>query len=475
MMTHYKIQKPVKLRSNPVEEWLFYEENGYCFADIFSMVPLKDIDFEKWNQGRYDSALKAIKEEIPLPPVQLYFNEETRRYTVTDGNHRIAASIDMGMTHIPAIVSKKFNHPIHAKPSTSALKYGKLAEEALYFKTNLQSYFWQNELNIELLFDKVQGNQYIYLVSTPGFWEEQPLVITAIDSSRNAKLSWQGKNLDITGTLEQVKIEIYKFLKTFKKESGNKMSLIVKASEMYNTFGAEDYLVKSFIRHYDNIRRAIPVEAERVFTTKHYLYLGAANISNVLKPILEHNGTPVIDKIPNRIKFYLMHPNYKWVKGDMAALFAVTADNSFIMAKVTDDFANPFSNGVETFKLNIDHELQHFLQAIYKDKERSKSYYESDSEIQAYARTIAKDALNIVKVLYNATLEYASPEKAIRLLTKLQSEKNNLMKQYVDLEVKKFFKAAQGKISVETQQKYYRFVFINFSRLFDEWLGAFKY
>ena len=81
----YNIQKPVKLRNNPVEEWIFYGENGYCFADIFAMVPLKDIDFEKWSQSRYDSALAAIKDGIALPPVQLYFDEEKGRYNVSDG------------------------------------------------------------------------------------------------------------------------------------------------------------------------------------------------------------------------------------------------------------------------------------------------------------------------------------------------------------------------------------------------------
>ena len=106
-MTHYKV-KPFKLRNDPKVQWADYYEDGMFFVERFIMVPVGQIRFNKWNQGRYDFYMDAFKNGRPADPVRLARPwQGGDHYEVSDGNHRVAASIDMGYTHVPAIVSVK--------------------------------------------------------------------------------------------------------------------------------------------------------------------------------------------------------------------------------------------------------------------------------------------------------------------------------------------------------------------------------
>lgn len=106
-MTHYKV-KPYELRNRPEAQWADYYETGSYWQDGFELVPVKDIDYDRWNDGRYEFYMDAFRNGRPADPVRLALPwDGGSRWQVGDGNHRVAASASMGYTHVPALVSRK--------------------------------------------------------------------------------------------------------------------------------------------------------------------------------------------------------------------------------------------------------------------------------------------------------------------------------------------------------------------------------
>lgn len=70
------------------------------------MVPIGSVtDAAAYDAGKLARASAAIASGKALPPVRL-MRAEGGGYTVSDGNHRIAAARAAGHTHVPAIVDR---------------------------------------------------------------------------------------------------------------------------------------------------------------------------------------------------------------------------------------------------------------------------------------------------------------------------------------------------------------------------------
>lgn len=71
------------------------------------MVPIRRIAAPSaWHPERAASTAAAVASGSALPPVRLLGNDRVG-YDISDGNHRIAAAIAAGLTHVPAIVDRR--------------------------------------------------------------------------------------------------------------------------------------------------------------------------------------------------------------------------------------------------------------------------------------------------------------------------------------------------------------------------------
>lgn len=71
----------------------------------FELVPISQIDVPSvWKPSRADSVRERIQEGKPLDPVRLD-REDGGKWGISDGIHRTNVSIELGFTHVPAIVS----------------------------------------------------------------------------------------------------------------------------------------------------------------------------------------------------------------------------------------------------------------------------------------------------------------------------------------------------------------------------------
>jgi len=72
---------------------LEYEQHGDWYETIFENVPISEIELPPpWHSLRYEDNLKRLKETDSMPPVMLYYDDEEKRYKITDGIHRINAA-----------------------------------------------------------------------------------------------------------------------------------------------------------------------------------------------------------------------------------------------------------------------------------------------------------------------------------------------------------------------------------------------
>ena len=133
-MTHYKV-KPYKLHNDPKIQWADYYDSSSYFEDRFVMVPVDKIHFKKWNQDRYDFYMDAFKSGRAADPVRLSRPWHGGDYfEVSDGNHRTAASIDMGYTHVPAIVSVEIKNKQLFSNKTETFRVG--TEQYIFKRSN---------------------------------------------------------------------------------------------------------------------------------------------------------------------------------------------------------------------------------------------------------------------------------------------------------------------------------------------------
>ncbi len=134
--TYYNFSKP-DLRNNRASQYVDWEEDGSYWEQVFDIVPLDKVHYEKWNQSRYDDLLPKMNAGKPIDPVQLCKSPDGM-YSVGDGNHRCAASAALGYTHVPAIVSVQSTQE-PTDTTTSKVNEEKSGRELLMFVESLRA------------------------------------------------------------------------------------------------------------------------------------------------------------------------------------------------------------------------------------------------------------------------------------------------------------------------------------------------
>lgn len=258
------------------------------------------------------------------------------------------------------------------------------------------------------------------------------------------------------------------------------------SQKMFETFGLEDQLVRSFNSHYNKLvrenkdpqaRRAL----QKMFNRRGELYLGAANIGASIKKIMEHHGIPV-DNPPNRVHFFIGYPGKQF--GNANAYF-MRNDDEFYIIKMTPRVFEIPGHGEYDFQDTIEHELQHVLKSLYSGEDApayayeedgfkdALNYYSNDWEIQSFALSIARMALDMIQNMYGASSRFSDPQQ---LQAHLEGKKDSLAGSALKMEVKKFLNGIEESKGVQfpdkVRQKYYQTALRDFYSLFDKWVGG---
>jgi hypothetical protein len=134
--THYNFSKP-DLHNKRASQYVDWEEDGSYWEQVFDIIPLDKVHYEKWNQSRYDDLLPKMKAGKPIDPVYLCKSSDGT-YSVGDGNHRCAVSAALGYTHVPAIVSVQSTQE-PTDTTTSAVNEEKSGRELFMFIESLRA------------------------------------------------------------------------------------------------------------------------------------------------------------------------------------------------------------------------------------------------------------------------------------------------------------------------------------------------
>ena len=120
-----------RLRLDLEEAKRQYQQYGEWYESVFEpMVPIAQIDLPApWKELRYQDNKKKIGETGKMPPAFLEFHDDTRRYAIADGIHRINAAKDLGYTNVPAVVSyRRTYRPGGSNPTRVGYRVGEPQE-----------------------------------------------------------------------------------------------------------------------------------------------------------------------------------------------------------------------------------------------------------------------------------------------------------------------------------------------------------
>jgi len=112
-MSNFKYATP-KLVNRPEIQWADWLENGQYTTQTFELVPVDKIEYDEWRPSKTDALVEKIKAGQAIDPAVFDFVDG--KFKISDGNHRTAASIRLGFTHVPAIVHRL----VKAKPDFPA-------------------------------------------------------------------------------------------------------------------------------------------------------------------------------------------------------------------------------------------------------------------------------------------------------------------------------------------------------------------
>jgi len=120
-----------RLRLDLEEAKRQYQQYGEWYESVFKpMVPIAQIDLPApWKELRYQDNKKKIGETGKMPPAFLEFHDDTKRFTISDGIHRINAAKDLGYTNVPAVVSyRRTYRPGGSNPTRIGYRVGEPQE-----------------------------------------------------------------------------------------------------------------------------------------------------------------------------------------------------------------------------------------------------------------------------------------------------------------------------------------------------------
>ena len=210
----YEVRKPVNIPDRPAENWISFEEQGFYWGHEFELVPINKIRHEVWNQSRFESALEGLREGKQLPAVKLSYDEDQDIYEISDGNHRVAASKEMGYDEVPAIVGKRI-YEAPSRPLEDDIWVEVMSTEGLRVLQQLRSFGYSEFNNFDIAYDKTFSYGYRFLISHTGEWEEEPLMISRNGEDRVANMNFEGETFESRGNIEQIVGDLRVFLGKF--------------------------------------------------------------------------------------------------------------------------------------------------------------------------------------------------------------------------------------------------------------------
>lgn len=253
---------------------------------------------------------------------------------------------------------------------------------------------------------------------------------------------------------------------------------------MFETFGLEEKIHRSFIRHFKEFVKSNEINAlQKEFELKKSVYVGSSVLGNSIKPIIEKYGEPKIE-FPKRLDFILMNRNH--LSAGTSGAFFLYYQNRFIIGKVLNNISDFYE--IKDFEYSISHELQHFLTAIYtgetspkyalepRKTNKFKRYYGDEWEVRSYSTVIALKAINTINDTYEfrtRKMDKLDPERA-KILDKMSQNRMALLTSYINANLQSFFahveEKKKKKMPDDIKQAYYLATVGNFKRLFDKWI-----
>jgi len=207
----YELREPTRIPSNPAQSWLDFQEDGYYWGYVLELVPIDKIKFEVWSKQRLDSALEGLKDGKALPAVNLVYVEDRGVYEVSDGNHRVAASKEVGYDEVPAVVGKKI-YEAPEKPPEDDIMLELMSKEGLAQLSVLKDFGYSSLENFDIVYEDTFSDGYKMLISHSGEWEEEPLFIKIDNGGRIARMNFNGESFESSGTIDNVINDLKSFL-----------------------------------------------------------------------------------------------------------------------------------------------------------------------------------------------------------------------------------------------------------------------
>lgn len=189
---------PYVLHNDPAKSYLDFEEMGKWFEEVFQYLPLDQIQFEAWNEGRFKDNFAKIKKTKKCPPIQTCFDPHINKYVLSDGNHRCAACEKLHYTHVPAIVTvERTTAPKHT-PQVDAKRMERVGWELLHRIKSLKRVDW-------ISVRSSTAKEFVGEIETSGKEDWKYLIKgNVVGGVYNVSLTGQGQNRQLSGTLDQV-------------------------------------------------------------------------------------------------------------------------------------------------------------------------------------------------------------------------------------------------------------------------------
>lgn len=112
-----------------------YDNDGYWSENKIQNIPLQDIEYDIWNQDRYDKNLALISQKHNVMPIDSFFDKKIGKYTLNDGNHRCGVCVNLGYTHIPAVIAvERYDKP-HVEYYDNCIKILRIETKIFEYKT----------------------------------------------------------------------------------------------------------------------------------------------------------------------------------------------------------------------------------------------------------------------------------------------------------------------------------------------------
>ena len=160
-MSHYQSDSRRVRFPDPADQWADWLTRGRYTKVTYEAVPIAKVRHGKWSEDRYERALAHMMAGRRLDPVSLA--KVGGAYEVADGNHRVAASAEMGYTHVPALVHEEMAEAPPGSPPPGTRR--KMVEEEFGTFLNVLRRFVP--AGLEVSWKSVSENGYVADVS---FW-----------------------------------------------------------------------------------------------------------------------------------------------------------------------------------------------------------------------------------------------------------------------------------------------------------------